>query len=335
MIARLAKDICEGCDKGVGMSHRLLVCDACSKTCHFKCKTKALFHLFKASTAISNAVWYCDNCIESHGVIRYNPFSDMLSPNTIRNDDEINYNASLQHMYEVLENCRGFKTISEFNVQHVKPDQAENLSDFHVFFNNINGNATNFDSLSVELKKFKSKLSVIGLCETNIDDSQKMLYNLEGYESHYQSRIFNKSRGSGLGLYVREEFLFEDLPNVCMTTPDIEALFIKITNTREEIVVGVIYRPPSGSTKQFLAEIENILDKLPRDNVYMSGDFNINLHDIEDSGTAAKFEKVLLEHGYSPTISLWTHCMPNQRETCIDNIFTNAFENITSSGTIL
>ena len=335
MIARLAKDICEGCDKGVGMSHRLLVCDACSKTCHFKCKTKALFHLFKASTAISNAVWYCDNCIESHGVIRYNPFSDMLSPNTIRNDDEINYNASLQHMYEVLENCRGFKTISEFNVQHVKPDQAENLSDFHVFFNNIDGNATNFDSLSVELKKFKSKLSVIGLCETNIDDSQKMLYNLEGYESHYQSRIFNKSRGSGLGLYVREEFLFEDLPNVCMTTPDIEALFIKITNTREEIVVGVIYRPPSGSTKQFLAEIENILDKLPRDNVYMSGDFNINLHDIEDSGTAAKFEKVLLEHGYSPTISLWTHCMPNQRETCIDNIFTNAFENITSSGTIL
>ena len=110
---------------------------------------------------------------------------------------------------------------------------------------------------------------------------------------------------------------------------------IKITNTREEIVVGVIYRPPSGSTKQFLAEIENILDKLPRDNVYMSGDFNINLHDIEDSGTAAKFEKVLLEHGYSPTISLWTHCMPNQRETCIDNIFTNAFENITSSGTFL
>ena len=103
MIARLAKDICEGCDKGVGMSHRLLVCDACSKTCHFKCKTTALFHLFKASTAISNAIWYCNNCIESHGVIRYNPFSDMLSPNTIRNDDEINYNASLQHMYEVLE----------------------------------------------------------------------------------------------------------------------------------------------------------------------------------------------------------------------------------------
>ena len=191
MIARLAKDICEGCDKGVGMSHRLLVCDACSKTCHFKCKTKALFHLFKASTAISNAVWYCDNCIESHGVIRYNPFSDMLSPNTIRNNDEINYNASLQHMYEVLENCRGFKTISEFNVQHVKPDQAENLSDFHVFFNNIDGNATNFDSLSVELKKFKSKLSVIGLCETNIDDSQKMLYNLEGYESQFTLSIQN------------------------------------------------------------------------------------------------------------------------------------------------
>ena len=196
MITRLVKDICEGCNKGVGISHRLSVCNACSKICHFKCTSHAFFHLFKASTTTSNAVWYCNKCVDVHGVTRYNPFSEMFSPNSIRNDDEINFNASLQHMYEILQNCRGFKTVSEFNVEHAQPDQVDQFSNFNIFFNNIDGNVTNFDSLAVELKKFKSKLSVIALCETNICESQKTLYNLVGYESHYKSKICNKTKNA-------------------------------------------------------------------------------------------------------------------------------------------
>ena len=114
-----------------------------------------------------------------------------------------------------------------------------------------------------------------------------------------------------------------------------EALFIKITNTKEEITVGVVYRPPNGSHRQFLFEVEKLLKKLPKDHVYIAGDFNINLHDLDEDNNAAKFDRAILEHGFAPSISLWTHCMPNQRETCIDNIFTNAFESITSSCTIL
>ena len=105
--------------------------------------------------------------------------------------------------------------------------------------------------------------------------------------------------------------------------------------SKEEITMGVVYRPPNGSLKQFLLEIEKILIKLPKDHVYLAGDFNINLHDIDENNYASKFDRTILEHGFAPSISLWTHCMPNHRETCIDNIFTNAFESISSSCTIL
>ena len=103
---------------------------------------------------------------------------------------------------------------------------------------------SNFDALSVELKKYKSKLAVIALCETNINKNHKDLYQLEGYESQYQNKISGKLKGSGLAIYISKEFIFEELPQFCITTVHMEALFIKITNTKEEITVGVVYRPP-------------------------------------------------------------------------------------------
>ena len=266
--------------------------------------------------------------------MRYNPFADIFSNNKWKEEEPINFGHGVHNMHDILQQCTIYENISDYNIQRAKLDEQYHTN-FNVFFNNIDGNQSNFDALSVELKKFKSKLSVIALCETNINADHKDLYPLEGYESHYQTKINGKSKGSGLGLYMSEELIFEELPNYCTTTVNMEALFVKITNTEEEITVGVVYRPPNGSLKLFLLEIEEILKKLPKDHVYLVGDFNINLHDIDEDNYASKFERTILEYGFAPSISLWTHCMPNQRETCIDNIFTNAFESISSSCSIL
>ena len=66
---------------------------------------------------------------------------------------------------------------------------------------------------------------------------------MKGFESFYQSKIEGKGKGSGLGLYIDEKYTCEGLPDLCICTTSIETLFVKITNTREEIVVGVVYRP--------------------------------------------------------------------------------------------
>ena len=335
MNTTFTRDICEGCSLGMKTGHKLCYCSVCNKACHFMCSVASFFHLTEAATTFSKPIWHCNDCVKDHeNLVRYNPFADIFSNNKWKEEEPINFGHGVHNMHDILQQCTNYENISDYNIQRAKLDEQYHTN-FNVFFNNIDGNQSNFDALSVELKKFKSKLSVIALCETNISADHKDLYPLEGYESHYQTKINGKSKGSGLGLYMSEELIFEELPNYCTTTVNMEALFVKITNTKEEITVGVVYRPPNGSLKLFLLEIEEILKKLPKDHVYLVGDFNINLHDIDEDNYASKFERTILEYGFAPSISLWTHCMPNQRETCIDNIFTNAFESISSSCSIL
>ena len=335
MNATFTRDTCEGCSLGMKTGHKLCYCSVCDKACHFMCSVASFFHLTEAATTFSKPIWHCNDCVKDHeNLVRYNPFADIFSNNKWKEEEPINFGHGVHNMHDILQQCTNYKNVSDYNIQRAKLDEQYHTN-FNVFFNNIDGNQSNFDALSVELKKFKSKLSVIALCETNISADHKDLYPLEGYESHYQNKINGKSKGSGLGLYMSEELIFEELPNYCTTTVNMEALFVKITNTKEEITVGVAYRPPNGNLKLFLLEIEEILKKLPKDHVYLVGDFNINLHDIDEDNYASKFDRTILEHGFAPSISLWTHCMPNHRETCIDNIFTNAFESISSSCSIL
>ena len=60
-------------------------------------------------------------------------------------------------------------------------------------------------------------------------------------------------------------------------SPNLESLFIKVTNTNEPIFVGVIYRPPSADKDSSISELNKLLQKLPNSNVYITGDFIINL----------------------------------------------------------
>ena len=130
----------------------------------------------------------------------------------------------------------------------------------------------------------------------------------------------------------RSTYDFTENPQVSCCTPDIEALFVTITNLNTPITMGVVYRPPNGDINKFKEVFEETLDKLPSKNVYISGDFNINLHKSDNNCTL--FEETFIPRGYAPLISLATHEMPHCEKTCIDNIFTNSFDHITFTGTI-
>ena len=102
----------------------------------------------------------------------------------------------------------------------------------------------------------------------------------------------------------------------------VETLFIKITNTSAPIVIGVVYRPPSGDIKEFNKEIELILSKLPSKNSFILGYYIINRLDLNTKGQA-DFEKIVISNGYLPLISVYTHHQPGCRKTCIDNIISS------------
>ena len=141
----------------------------------------------------------------------------------------------------------------------------------------------------------------------------------------YQSKIRNKKSGTGLGLYIHNKYCFNERPDLNVCTSNLETLFITISNTPKPVVIGVVYRPPSGNKKLFFEELENIINKLPaNDDVYILGDYNINLHEINKD--VSNFEQLIFSSGYAPSISLVTHERVNCQPTCIDNIMTNCSE---------
>ena len=248
------------------------------------------------------------------------------------NDDESANNNNIECILEIsniLQNCNPY-SIEELN------STLKSTNQFSTFFLNIDGNATNFDHFATYLQLFRNNFSVIALAETNIDQCHENMYQIDNYQSIYQSNIVSnekvKSKGSGIGMYIHNSYNFTEIPQVSRCTPNIEALFINITNAISPITIGVIYRPPSGNVDIFNAEFEQLMNKLPNKNVYIHGDFNINLHKTDKNTT--EFEKVFISNGYAPLISLATHEQPHCEPTCIDNIFSNSIDHITFTGTI-
>ena len=266
--------------------------------------------------------WHCFQC--SSKPPKYNPFSTLLhdkyDPNSLADVED------LHEISKILENCskHSIKSFNKLSKQlHSKNDRI-----FSCLFNNIDGCASNFDMfVSSVVSQYKNLFSVIGIAETNIDQCHKELYKLNNYTSEFNDKLPGKMKGSGIGLYIHNDYLFNRLDELSQCSKNLETLFITIINTPVPITVGVVYRPPSGSIKEFLLEWENILDKLPESNVHLMGDLNIDLLKQNE-----EFETTFYSKNLIPLISEATHEKPGCTPSLIDNIFINCSENLLHAG---
>ena len=151
------RELCEACEKSIYTHNTVVICYTCSKTIHYKCLKKTLFKISEG-----NGKWYCNNCQVLDGPIRYNPYKTIL-PNSKQYSDHF-YDQEpedgidiIHDMYNILNNCAS-SNISELN--SVMHKINENITPFSIFFNNIDGNASNFDEFQVEIERYQHPFSV-------------------------------------------------------------------------------------------------------------------------------------------------------------------------------
>ena len=78
-------------------------------------------------------------------------------------------------------------------------------------FENIDGVASNFDLFSTKIISATNKISFLTLAETNLDECNKDLFSIEGFQPPiYQSKLNGKSKGSGLAIYVKDDFIYSE-----------------------------------------------------------------------------------------------------------------------------
>ena len=326
MIARIPKETCQPCKKFINIGQPLLECEKCSTAIHTKCHKSGRF------SCINNQ-WLCQDC-QGSILPRYNPFAYInagLQSDKFHENDNEGIDEMLQCVVSIHESCQPYD-IKELDklTEHLKHQDNSPLS---TIFLNIDGNLSNFNTFLVELKRLKHSFPVIGLAETNVDEPLKDLYRIPDYTSFYQNTIKGKIKGTGVALYIRNDLNASPVDSIGFCTPDIESIFVEVSNAGDPIMFGVIYRPPSGEINKFIETMQSIVSTLPKNNVYILGDFNIDLLK-ESSKDMETFEDFFLQYGYVPTISIPTHKRHNCRSTCIDNILTNSCESVMLSGTL-
>ena len=114
------------------------------------------------------------------------------------------------------------------------------------------------------------------------------------------------SASNYMALYINNNYKFQKVEKFLMLNKNVETIFAEICNNNEIPYVGVIYRPPSGDLDEFHRIFGDLLTDLSElKNVFLMGDFNINLFDTNYHVNV--FNEKLMCNGFYPLISNTTH----------------------------
>ena len=223
-----------------------------------------------------------------------------------------------------------------FSVKSFHKLQTENSNRFNIFHSNVNGLETHFENLHEFLSGTPIDFDVLNITETSqkIDYNFKSNISIEGYVNFFTPSYTNKG---GTGIYIKSSYdsLERNDLNVC--NADFESTWVEIKNKKSKnIICGCIYRHPRSDLKEFLEYMEKCVSILSGENkdVYISGDFNVDLLKMDNNTSYQDFYSILTSHSYLPLIVNPTR-VTNTSATVIDNIFTNCFDYNQTSGNIL
>jgi hypothetical protein len=100
----------------------------------------------------------------------------------------------------------------------------------------------------------------------------------------------------------------------------------------KNIIIGVVYRPPNNNFDTFKNTINEMLEKIDKENElsYLMGDYNIDLLKSESCDYTNNFIEQLFISSFFPLITKPTR-ITHHTATLIDNIFTNNLEELEDS----
>ena len=134
------------------------------------------------------------------------------------------------------------------------------------------------------------------------------------------------STGGGVALYLKSSFEYH-LRNDSKIA-GVENIWVDT----QDLLIGVIYYPPSGSQRDFIDEFENVLHSvfLSKRKCLILGDFNINT--LVKSTIAKEYLNLIHSEGFNPLILEATRVIESTT-SCIDHILSN-FVSSSTSGSI-
>ncbi len=213
-------------------------------------------------------------------------------------------------------------------------------NDFSIIHTNICSLLKHSEDIDQLLVSLDHRFNVIALTETwHSSKNDKAIKDivLDGYQPYHGTQ--GSTLKGGCGFSVTESLKFKPRTEFDTQVENInsefEASWIEIVNEKQKnILLGCIYRHPRKTDNQFIVYMQNIFEKIKKENklLVIIGDFNLNLlkHDTDDR--IKDFLNLMLSNHCQPMITQPTRFSNESRPSLVDNIFINSIEKDTYSG---
>ena len=200
----------------------------------------------------------------------------------------------------------------------------------------MNGLETKFGILHNFLSGSVSSFDILGITETSESTENSFTSNVS-IDDYKLFHTPTNSRNGGTALYVKGNLDSFERTEFKSQTDLFESIWVEINNKRSKnIVCGCVYRHPNFQISDFLVFLDNVLQMLSKENkeIYICGDFNIDLLKIDDINSYLEFYNLLSSYSLLPLIIHPTRVVDGQEPSLIDNIFSNNVSDEIISGNI-
>ena len=293
-------DVCLSCCKRILSHSRTISCKSCLSKCHLNCIS---INDFEISSLISNSDWLCTKCIsdtlpfvniledtdyyealslKDHFEVNWDRLSDRLfNPFTLSNDmandplDDIdpdqNFYSDMAAYSHSL--CKYYSERTFNELVQAQSLHLENI--FSLFHVNTRSIPRNFSHLTDYLECLNFVFNFIGVSETWLADHNFDLYGMDGY--HFEENHRSSRSGGGVGLFINNSVEYLRRKDLEINNEFIESVFIEVpvceSLSSRKVLIGVIYRPPGTSLREFEDILDSILNKIDKRLCYLIGVF--------------------------------------------------------------
>lgn len=226
--------------------------------------------------------------------------------------------------------CKGYLNYrtnyyESFN-EYVCLNNNVNSNYLNIICCNIRSVNANFDELLLLLENdmnFKD-IDVIILTETwhNVLSCN---YVLDGYSLFFSS--IKRNQNDGVMVFVKH---YLNVEFVEYNFVDFNIVKLYISNTDVPINLLCVYRSPLTDNDIFIETIKELINEIKNNNALtvITGDMNINIVGVQENNN--KYLNLLSEGGFISFINVFTRLPRGFNHSCLDHIFINGNENLTS-----
>ena len=208
-----------------------------------------------------------------------------------------------------------YKTLAELNGEM----SVSALSNLYVVHINIVSLLKNFDKLELFLNQLPCQVDIICLSETRLTFDKIAMTNINGYNFFYCN---SPDRASGSGMYVSKRLKCRQLQQNKINCEGCEDVWVEIIS-KTTVVVGSVYRHPSGVLSEFEEAYLNSLKKIRKQNYLVLGDFNINYNKLSVAPSSiANYANSINLLGCNQIVDKPTR-ITNSASSIIDHIYAN------------